>query len=434
MSKSLISLVWLAGPLTGLLVQPVAGSLSDACTSRFGRRRPFIFVSGALTLVCLLIMGWSRDVVQFMVHDDSLAQSLIITSIVIAVFLLDFAVNTVAAASRALIVDCLPPDKQKIGNAWASRMVAVGHLASYLLGYVDLRSRLSWLGDSQFKICLVLSIIALGIGTCVTCFAIHEEVHPEKKEVQGLFSTLSQLYKVFWGLSSRTQLVCLIQSLAWHGWFPFLFYTSTWVGEVYATGRQDVDVDTRSRMGSRALLLFAVMTLLCSYLLPKCVKGNQDHDRNKFGLTQSKLWGISHMVFALAMCSTVLVRHSIGATIIVALCGFSWAVTAWIPFSLVGEEILDTGMSLDRATPSNGKAGAILGIHNIAICLPQFVISFISSLVFKIMHTDDSTLAQGHNSTSVVLFIGGVMSALAGLVTLSRLNRFPDRVYKTANS
>jgi solute carrier family 45 protein 1/2/4 len=135
------------------------------------------------------------------------------------------------------------------------------------------------------------------------------------------------------------------------------------------------------------------------------------------------------------MCSTVLVRSSLGATIIVACCGFSWATTAWIPFSLVGEEILDAGLSLESGASNNGKAGAILGyrfraalglklicsIHNIAICLPQFVISVISSLVFRIMHADDAAQVADHNSTSVVLFIGGVMSAIAGVVTLSKL-------------
>jgi solute carrier family 45 protein 1/2/4 len=295
MSKSLISLVWLAGPLTGLVVQPLAGTLSDACTSRYGRRRPFILISSVLTLLCLLIMGWARDVVYLLVRNQAWAHTLTIVSIVAAVFLLDFAVNTVAAASRALIVDCLPPDKQKIGNAWASRMVAVGHLTSYLLGYVNLRSHLWWLGESQFKICLMLAIVALASGTVVTCYSVQEQVHHDSKPIQGLLTTISKLYRTFWDLSLRTQLVCLVQVLAWHGWFPFLFYTSTWVGEVYASDRLNVDADTRSRMGSRALLLFAVVTLICSYLLPKAVKGSGEQDRAKFGLTQSKLWGISHM-------------------------------------------------------------------------------------------------------------------------------------------
>jgi len=53
MSKSRLSLVWIAGPLSGLVMQPLVGMLSDKSTSRYGRRRPYM-VGGECWVFVLL--------------------------------------------------------------------------------------------------------------------------------------------------------------------------------------------------------------------------------------------------------------------------------------------------------------------------------------------------------------------------------------------
>ncbi|KAJ2438675.1 hypothetical protein GGF42_008219, partial [Coemansia sp. RSA 2424] len=61
MKKSLVSLVWLAGPLSGLITQPLVGILSDNCTAKLGRRRPYIIGSTAVVVLCLAVIGWTRE-------------------------------------------------------------------------------------------------------------------------------------------------------------------------------------------------------------------------------------------------------------------------------------------------------------------------------------------------------------------------------------
>ncbi|GLT73393.1 hypothetical protein SLA2020_452550 [Shorea laevis] len=56
------SVIWLCGPLSGLLVQPLVGHMSDRCTSRFGRRRPFILAGAVSIAVSVLIIGFSADI------------------------------------------------------------------------------------------------------------------------------------------------------------------------------------------------------------------------------------------------------------------------------------------------------------------------------------------------------------------------------------
>ena len=67
MSKSRLSLVWIAGPLSGLVMQPIIGMLSDKSTSKYGRRRPFMVWGTAAVVTCYLILGWAKEIAGYFV-------------------------------------------------------------------------------------------------------------------------------------------------------------------------------------------------------------------------------------------------------------------------------------------------------------------------------------------------------------------------------
>lgn len=99
LDKALLALVWIAGPLSGVLVQPYVGIKSDRCRSRFGKRRPFM-VGGALaTMFSVLVLAWAREIVGsvlgvFGAGPES--QAVKTTTMLFAVFfvyVLDFAIN-----------------------------------------------------------------------------------------------------------------------------------------------------------------------------------------------------------------------------------------------------------------------------------------------------------------------------------------------------
>ncbi len=60
--KSLVAVVFLAGPISGLVVQPLIGVLADHSTSRFGRRRPYIAIGGLICVCGILTMGFTRNI------------------------------------------------------------------------------------------------------------------------------------------------------------------------------------------------------------------------------------------------------------------------------------------------------------------------------------------------------------------------------------
>jgi len=72
LSKSKLSLVWIAGPLSGLIMQPVVGMISDRSKSKYGRRRPFMVAGTVAVFVCLLVLGWTKELVGWFVEDREL--------------------------------------------------------------------------------------------------------------------------------------------------------------------------------------------------------------------------------------------------------------------------------------------------------------------------------------------------------------------------
>lgn len=105
MQKSLLAIVWIAGPLSGVLVQPIVGILSDNCQIAWGRRRPFMLGGAAATVLSLLALAWAREIVGalaafFGTHpqNEKAIQGTIAFAI-LWIYLLDFAVNTCKSCS-----------------------------------------------------------------------------------------------------------------------------------------------------------------------------------------------------------------------------------------------------------------------------------------------------------------------------------------------
>ena len=71
----MMSVVFLAGPLSGLIVQPVVGVLSDSCKSTLGRRRPFIIVGCVLSALAVLLLGFSGNLAGVLFEEGGVAVS-----------------------------------------------------------------------------------------------------------------------------------------------------------------------------------------------------------------------------------------------------------------------------------------------------------------------------------------------------------------------
>ncbi|EJD02015.1 MFS general substrate transporter [Fomitiporia mediterranea MF3/22] len=373
LSKSLTAIAFLAGPLSGLLVQPLIGVIADNSKSRFGRRRPYMLLASVVCAVSTLLLGFTRELVSiFTSRGSAVNDSLTIVFAVIALYGLDFSVNAVQAVDRALIVDSIPTSKQPAGNAWAARMLGLGSVLGFFIGNVDLTKVFPIFGRTELQVLSVIASFLLLLTQSTTAACVKERVLVSSSCVPNIYKaqkSLREEIREIWdnllNLPRVIRQICIIQFLAWFAWFPVLFYTVVYVGDLYKKGlpiaanAEEVEAQDKeaSIIGSRALFHHGLVALAANFVLPLFVKSDYDSttstpltrkpsllDRLKI-VHLCELWAFSHLLFAVCMGGTFFVSTVGGASFLITIVGFSWAITQWVPFSLLAEEILASSQS-----------------------------------------------------------------------------------------
>ena len=203
---------------------------------------------------------------------------------------LDFSLNALQAASRALILDTATGSEQSTANAWQGRVTHLGNVIGYSLvsrcaltsipctkievkGFIDLvhNRAIALIPGNQFAKLCVCSVICMAVCSTITCVATGEkEVETTVEDEGGLKASLGMLgnvKKTIMTLPLPVKRVCYVQFWAWLGWsvalkplgsmlmilrFPFLFFSSTFVAEQFAVAHPEYSSgdDAALRYGS----------------------------------------------------------------------------------------------------------------------------------------------------------------------------------------
>lgn len=492
LSKRILSLVWLAGPLSGSIGQPIVGLLSDRCMLSYGRRRIFIIIGCLLTCLSLIFLSHSKNFISWILSPFNLSNESLNTFIIvfacIGIYILDFSIAIIQASSRALIVDVVPTDQQQVANAWAARMIGIFNLFGFWLGTLNLIQIFPFLGDSQFK---VLTIIVAFLMILLTSFSIYlikernpqtdvtlinqRETNNNKLNSLGIKSSLNdsvlnqlinffkEIFISFKTIPNQVKIVCYAQLFAWIGYFPLLFYTTSYVGELFLYNKgypnpnlippelKDELLNESTRVGTYALLSNSIVSLIIVSFLPIILKKylNYDHSsmfhsKSIFKLNLRSLWIYSHVVFTLCTLSTFFIHTYQAAIIVFAFTGISWGCAVWIPFSLISEEIsrikdikaiqiyynqqIQNDPIIEDDAPLMTEensiyckqslidyynnieydSGILLALHNVFVSAPQMISSFMSSILFTIFHNKDSN--NYDTSLEWVFRFGGLLT------------------------
>lgn len=180
------------------------------------------------------------------------------------------------------------------------------------------------------------------------------------------------------------------------------------------------------RFGTFASFLFAIVAFLSNTALPTVLQTSNvgftasAGDLSRFKI--SRAWTCAHVFFAVTMFATFLVTSQAAATFVVASAGLSWALTLWAPFAIIGNELAKRQSFQDSANFMDGEedssassevqAGAVMGLHNVAISAPQIFAAFVCSGIFGL-----AKLAGSHNGTGWVLRAAGCAALFAAYLT-----------------
>jgi len=453
-------------------------------------------VGSCIVALALLALGFTKEIVASFVLEKETARILTIAMAVFALYTVDFAINAVMSCARSLVVDTLPIHKQQSGAAWASRMGSLGHIIGYGMGALDLMSWFgTFFGDTQFKQLTVIAAIGMLTTASLTCWAVNERVlvsvRPDPRRAEGRFKVVRQIWSTLLSLPPRIRGICVAVFWSWIGWYPFIVYSSTWVGETYF--RYDVPADVRDskdalgdigRIGSTALTVYSTVTFISAWILPPLIRAPEDDSFThrppasiaRLVETISKIkpdllsaWVASHVMFAFAMFLTPFAASFRFATVLVALCGIPWSIAIWAPSTFLGVEVnklsgapdpsvaavagtsaipyrrLSDASSIEMrdvlrlehgpddtgpTTSSTGElSGVYFGILNIYTTLPQFIATFMSTIIFGILepgkspelatdaHPSEVQSTDGPNAIAVCMFIGALSSLVAAWAT-----------------
>jgi len=118
--ESSLPYLWLAGPITGLIIQPIIGSMSDRTWNKLGRRRPYFLVGAILASVALFFMPNSSAV--------WMAAGLL--------WILDASINITMEPFRAFVADKLPEEQRTLGFVMQSFFIGIGQTLANALPYL----------------------------------------------------------------------------------------------------------------------------------------------------------------------------------------------------------------------------------------------------------------------------------------------------------
>lgn len=245
-------------------------------------------------------------------------------------------------------------------------MNSLGHIIGYAMGALDLVQIFGpRLGDTQFKQLTVIAALGMLLTSGITCWAVTERilvsVRHDPRRAQGRFKVVRQIYSTVLTLPPRIRGICNAVFWSWIGWFPFIIYSSTWVGETYF--RYDVSPNARDsndalgdmgRIGSMALTVYSTVSFISAWILPALIQAPEDETFthrppaslapfietfNKVKPDLLTAWIASNVLFSLAMFFTPFATSFRFATIIVAFCGIPWCVSQWAPVTFLGVEV-----------------------------------------------------------------------------------------------
>ncbi len=218
--ESSLPLLWLAGPMTGLIVQPIIGAMSDRTITRWGRRRPYFLVGAIFCSLSLLAMPFSSTV--------WMAASIL--------WILDAANNITQEPYRAFVSDKLDKSQHSIGFLTQSAFTGLGQTLSYLTPFLLINflaisesDKIGRLPSTTLIAFLVGAVVSIGsiMWTLFTTKEIpltEEEKAEIRKKPGGLGATFSEIGEAIREMPLTMRQMAPMMLFSWYAMFIYWQY------------------------------------------------------------------------------------------------------------------------------------------------------------------------------------------------------------------
>jgi maltose/moltooligosaccharide transporter len=381
-----ISILWLAAPTTGLLVQPVIGYMSDRTWNRLGRRKPYFLVGAILASLALIVMP---SVTALWVAAGLL-------------WILDASINVSMEPFRALVADMLPPEQRTTGFAVQSFFIGTGAVIASALPYImnkwlgisntapagEIQDSVKWsfyLGGFAFLSAVVWTVARTKEYPPEMFHAIHE--NGQQTSNAGFMDGFREIMGDFAKMPKTMIQLAFVQYFSWLALFAMWLYTTAAVtSHVYGT------TDTTSKLYNEGAdwvgILFAAyngFAAILAFLLPPLARAT----------SRKAVHAISLIAGGLGLISIFFIKDPNLLILSMVGVGLAWASILSMPYAILAG-------SLPPA-----KMGIYMGIFNFFIVIPQITAAAVLGWFVKNVF-DEKAIN--------VLILGGVSMFVAAVL------------------
>ena len=382
--ESTLPYLWLAGPITGLLIQPIIGSMSDRTWNRLGRRRPYFLVGAILASVALFLMPDSSAL--------WMAAGLL--------WILDASINISMEPFRAFVADKLPEEQRTLGFVMQSFFIGIGQTLASALPYLfmvfgvtgAMATGIPLSVEYSFKIGAIAFLAAV-VWTVVTT----KEYPPEdleaferfKNERRGFMAGFKEIISSLAEMPGTMKQLAVVQFFTWFA-LPCMwqYFSIAIARHVFRAPDEHSPLFAEATVwGGICFGFFNVVCFVVAFLIPLLANRT----------SRKAVHIIALVCGGVGLISVLFVTNKWALFGSMTGVGIAWASILSMPYVM-----------LSTAVPP-ARMGVYMGVFNLFIVVPQIVESLIMPNIFN-------NLLRGDARNAVVL--GGVSLLVAAATVL----------------
>lgn len=356
-----IGIVWAAGPIAGIIGQPLVGLISDKIWFLGGRRRPFILIGGILTALAILALPNIDKIADFTGIGNLMAVAITVA------LTLDLSINISFNPTRSIIADVTPDGELRTkGYTWMQSISnlfgALAYLTSALIGNYEL---------------IYIGVVVILLFSLLPTFLIQEPRElttstSNSNQQSGGGTNWPQLYRIF-----------TAHGFSWLGIQTMFIY-------LFAFLEHKLTVSDPAILGQITgwsfFILNGVGFLIPIFLLQPVSK--------KIGQVRTHRLAVATMSLGYFLIA-FFTGSALSLYIFFLILSIGWSAVVSLPFAIMSENV------------DKGRMGFFMGIFNLSVVIPQLIASMLIGFVIK-SYIDEYA--------SIVFIISGLSLAVSALL------------------
>lgn len=383
-----VPILWLAGPVTGLIVQPIIGSLSDRTWTWLGRRRPYFTVGAVLASIALFFMPDSSAL--------WMAASLL--------WILDASINVSMEPFRAFVGDKLNDQQRTTGFIMQSFFIGIGATLANALPIIFRNAGVTGTTPSGIPLTVYYSFkigaAAFLIAVLYTVFTSKEyppedmeEFNRMKSQRQGAGQFFGEIIEALKEMPATMKQLAVVQFFTWLALFcMWMFYGLTTAYKVFGAPSSKSEIfDRGTEWGGWMFAIYSITCFIVAFALPAAAKA----------LGRKQTHSLALFLGGLGLLSMYSITTPNAQYLTMIGVGIAWASILAMPYAILASSIPPARM------------GVYMGIFNFFIVIPEIIASFTFGPIIKAFFGEGSTVAPLY-----VVMAGGIFMILAAAICM----------------